>query len=157
MNVVEIIFSPTGGTEKVAHIIGGHWSKSAAIIDLCDSKIDFTRCNIAKDDMVLIAMPSFGGRAPAVAIERLKHIRGNGAKCTLVCVYGNRAYEDTLAEMEDAAKICGFQIIAAIAAVAEHSIISQYASDRPDASDEKQLVNFADQIIAKDGGAVSVP
>ena len=32
-----------------------------------------------------------------------------------------------------------------------------YASDRPYASDEKQLVNFADQIIAKDGGAVSVP
>ena len=28
MNVVEIIFSPTGGTEKVVHIIGGHWSKN---------------------------------------------------------------------------------------------------------------------------------
>ena len=64
MNVVEIIFSPTGGTEKVAHIIGGHWSKNTVKIDLCDSKIDFTSCNIAKDDMVLIAMPSFGGRAP---------------------------------------------------------------------------------------------
>ena len=107
MNVVEIIFSPTGGTEKVAHIIGGHWSKNTVKIDLCDSKIDFTSCNIAKDDMVLIAMPSFGGRAPAVAIERLKQISGNGAKCTLVCVYGNRAYEDTLVEMEDAAKECG--------------------------------------------------
>ena len=103
MNVVEIIFSPTGGTEKVSHIIGGHWSKNTARIDLCDSKIDFTRCNIAKDDMVLIAMPSFGGRAPAVA---------------------------------------------------EHSILSQYASNRPDASDEKQLVNFADQIADKDGCAV---
>ena len=64
MNVVEIIFSPSGGTEKVAHIIGGHWSKNTVKIDLCDSKIDFTSCNIAKDDMVLIAMPSFGGRAP---------------------------------------------------------------------------------------------
>ena len=64
MNVVEIIFSPTGGTEKVAHIIGGHWSKNTVKIDLCDSKIDFTSCNIAKDDMVLIVMPSFGGRAP---------------------------------------------------------------------------------------------
>ena len=157
MNVVEIIFSPTGGTEKVAHIIGGHWSKNTVKIDLCDSKIDFTSCNIAKDDMVLIAMPSFGGRAPAVAIERLKQIRGNGAKCTLVCVYGNRAYEDTLVEMEDAANHCGFQVIAAIAAVAEHSIISQYASNRPDASDEKQLVNFADQIADKDGCAVSIP
>lgn len=64
MNVVEIIFSPTGGTEKVAHIIGGHWSKNTVKIDLCDSKIDFTSCNIAKDDMVLIAMPSFGGLVP---------------------------------------------------------------------------------------------
>lgn len=53
------------------------WKNNGRSIDLCDSKIDFTRCNIAKDDMVLIAMPSFGGRAPAVAIERLKQIRGN--------------------------------------------------------------------------------
>ena len=72
----------------------------------------------------------------------------------LVCVYGNRAYEDTLVEMEDAANHCGFQVVAAIAAVAEHSILSQYASNRPDASDEKQLVNFADQIADKDGCAV---
>lgn len=85
MNVIEILFSPTGGTEKVAHIIGEHWSNNTERIDLCDSKIDFTKCNITKDDMVLIAMPSFGGRAPVVAIERLKQIRGNGAKCTLVC------------------------------------------------------------------------
>ena len=42
MNVVEIVFSPTGGTEKVAHIIGGYWSKNTVRIDLCDSKIDFT-------------------------------------------------------------------------------------------------------------------
>ena len=41
MNVVEIIFSPTGGTEKVVHIIGGHWNENAVKIDLSDSKIDF--------------------------------------------------------------------------------------------------------------------
>lgn len=157
MNVVEIIFSPTGGTEKVTHIIGGHWSENAVKIDLSDSKLDFTKYKIAKEDMVLIAMPSFGGRAPAVAIERLKKITGNGAKCALVCVYGNRAYEDTLVEMEDAAKKSGFQIIAAIAAVAEHSIISKYATNRPDATDEKQLVNFADQIARKTGEIVSIP
>lgn len=157
MNVVEIIFSPTGGTEKVTHIIGGHWSENAEKIDLSDSKLDFTKYKIAKEDMVLIAMPSFGGRAPAVAIKRLKKITGNGAKCALVCVYGNRAYEDTLVEMEDAAKKSGFQIIAAIAAVAEHSIISKYATNRPDATDEKQLVNFADQIARKTGEIVSIP
>ena len=142
MNTVEISFSPTGGTEKVAHIISRQWSESAMKIDLSDSKTDFSRYDINKEDQVLVAMPSFGGRAPSVAIERLKKIAGNGARCTLVCVYGNRAYEDTLAEMEDAAKECGFQVVAAIAAVAQHSIIPQYAANRPDALDEKQLAEF---------------
>ena len=157
MNTVEIIFSPTGGTEKVAHIISRQWSESAVKIDLSDSKTDFSECAINKEDQVLIAMPSFGGRAPAVAIERLKKIKGNGANCTLVCVYGNRAYEDTLAEMEDAAKECGFKVVAAVAAVAQHSIIPQYAANRPDASDEKQLAEFARQISDKTESAASVP
>lgn len=157
MNTVEIIFSPTGGTGKVARIISRQWSESPAIIDLCDVNTDFTKCEITKDDMVLVAVPSFGGQAPAAAIERLKKIAGNGARCTLVCVYGNRAYEDTLAEMEDAAKECGFRVVAAVAAVAQHSIIPQYAASRPDASDEKQLTEFAQQIADKTEAAASVP
>lgn len=157
MNVVEIVFSPTGGTEKVAHILGGHWSETTVKIDLSDAKTDFSQCVINEADQVLIAMPSFGGRAPTVAIERLKQLTGNGAKCTLVCVYGNRAYEDTLVEMEDAAKESGFRVIAAIAAVAEHSIMPQYAAGRPDASDEKQLEQFAEQIAGRAEIAVSIP
>lgn len=156
MNTVEIIFSPTGGTEKVAHIISGCWGGEVEQIDLSDAKADFSKCSIDSADMVLIAMPSFGERAPAVAIERLKQIQGNGAKCTLVCVYGNRAYEDTLVEMEDAARACGFQVIAAIAAVAEHSIVRQYAAGRPDEQDEKELKEFARKILEKSrGGAAS--
>ncbi len=157
MNVVEIVFSPTGGTEKVANIIGKAWSENAVKIDLSDPKTDFTKCEIKKEDMVLIAMPSFGGRAPAEAIARLKQIAGNGANCTLACVYGNRAYEDTIVEMEDAAKESGFRVIAAIAAVAEHSIMPQYAAGRPDASDEAQLEDFAGRILRKDGDVMSVP
>ncbi len=157
MNVVEIIFSPTGGTEKVANIIGKAWSENAVKINLSDPKTDFTKCEIKKEYTVLIAMPSFGGRAPAIAIERPKQINGNGANCTLVCVYGNRAYEDTLVEMEDAAKESGFRVIAAIAAVAEHSIMPQYAANRPDASDEKQLIRFANQISGKDEEVASIP
>lgn len=159
MNIVEIVFSPTGGTLKAAGIISRQWGGDAVKIDLCNAKTDFTGCKIDKEDMVLVAMPSFGGRAPAVAIERLKKIDGNGARCTLVCVYGNRAYEDTLVEMEDAAEECGFRVIAAVAAVAEHSIVSQYAAGRPDASDEKQLADFAGQIMdtLQNTAVISIP
>ena len=90
MNIVEMIFSPTGGTENVAHQISGQWGQNAVKIDLSDAKTDFTQCEISPEDMVLIAMPSFGGRAPAVAIERLKRIKGNGAKCTLPSLHSTR-------------------------------------------------------------------
>ncbi len=90
-----------------------------------------------------------GGRVPAVAVERLGMIHGNGAQAVLVCVYGNRAYEDTLVELEDAAKQAGFQVIAAVAAIAEHSIARQFAAGRPDAQDAAQLSDFAKQIQHK--------
>ncbi len=57
-------------------------------------------------------------------------------------------------EMEDAAKKCGFNVIAA---VAEQSIIPQYAANRPDASDEAQLADFAGRILQKDGAVASIP
>lgn len=157
MKTVQIIFSPTGGTEKVADIISRQWGEKTMTIDLSNPETDFAKYIIDKEDQVLIAMPSFGGRAPAVAIERLRKIAGNGAACTIVCVYGNRAYEDTLAEMEDAAKTCRFRVIAAVAAVAQHSIIPQYGAGRPDASDEEQLTGFALQIADKADSCTSVP
>lgn len=157
MRTVNIIFSPTGGTERVAQIISRHWSSTPETIDLSHAQTDFTSYEITPEDQVLVAMPSFGGRAPAVALERLKQLKGNGAKCTLVCVYGNRAYEDTLVEMEDAARESGFDVIAAIAAIAEHSIVPQYASGRPDATDEAQLRQFADQIAQKASSHPTLP
>lgn len=60
MNVVEIVFSPTGGTERAADIIAKTWSENAVKIDLSNPKADFAKCEIKKEDMVLIAMPSFG-------------------------------------------------------------------------------------------------
>ena len=60
MKTVAIIFSPTGGNEKAAHIISGCWGGEVEQIDLSDAKADFSKCSIDSADMVLIAMPSFG-------------------------------------------------------------------------------------------------
>lgn len=75
--------------------------------------------------------------------------RATAPRAVLVCVYGNRAYEDTLVELEDTAKQAGFQVVAAVAAIAEHSIARQFATGRPDAQDEQTLSDFAKQIQQK--------
>ena len=149
MKLYNIVFSPTGGTKKVADCLTGTLEGNVITVDLTDSKQDFNAVSLAKEDAAVISVPSYGGRVPAVAVERLGMVHGNGAKAVLVCVYGNRAYEDTLVELEDAAKQAGFQVIAAVAAIAEHSIARQFAAGRPDAQDVAQLSHFAKQIQHK--------
>lgn len=149
MKLYDIVFSPTGGTQKVAALLADALDGEVTRVDLTDSKQDFYTISLTQEDTAIIAVPSYGGRVPAVAVERLTRLNGQGARAVLVCVYGNRAYEDTLVELEDAAKQAGFRVIAAVAAVAEHSIARQFAAGRPDAQDAKQLSDFAGQIQAK--------
>lgn len=148
MNYYQLVFSPTGGTKKVADAITVSW-KNVINIDLSDRNLDFDKISIQPDDLVLIAMPSYGGLAPKIALDRLSWITGKSAKCAVVCVYGNRAYEDTLVQMEDAAVKSGFKVIAAVAAIAEHSIAHQYAAGRPDDLDVNELGKFGKQILDK--------
>ena len=149
MEVLQIVFSPTGGTQKVADIITAEWEKPVSGIDLTNPKNDYSALNISQDDLAVIAVPSFGGRVPALAAERLGKINGNQARCVIICVYGNRAYEDTLVEIYDIAEQSNFRVIAAISAIAEHSIMHQYAAGRPDSTDRDELHGFAGKILEK--------
>ncbi len=144
-----LFFSPTGGTEKVAKILCSSLGSEMQRYDLSDR--NFHADHFAPDEsgIAVIAMPSFGGRVPSVAAERLSKIKGNGMPCAVLCVYGNRAYEDTLIEMADLAKACDFRVIAAVATVAQHSIMHQYASGRPDMEDEKRLKETGRKISLK--------
>lgn len=158
MKLYEICFSPTGGTKKAADILAKQLAEEIHSVDLTDSRADFSDISLNKDDTAVIAVPSYGGRVPGPAVQRLSAIKGNGAKAVLVCVYGNRAYEDTLAELQDTAKQAGFHIIAAVAAIAEHSIARQFAAGRPDAQDQACLQQFAEKIQKKlTAGDVSEP
>ena len=149
MKMYEFCFSPTGGTRKVADILTGALADQVVQIDLTDKKTDFGEITLNQEDVAVIAVPSYGGRVPATAVERMAAFQGNGARAVLVCVYGNRAYEDTLAELQDTAKQAGFRVIGAVAAVAEHSIARQFAAGRPDEQDARQLGRFAEQIHDK--------
>lgn len=142
MNYTTMIFSPTGGTQRAVEALTADWGEPARIVDLTDAGMDFSGVALQAEDVAVIAAPSYGGRVPALAAERIRRLRGNGASAVLVCVYGNRAYEDTLVEMEDLAREAGFQVTAAVAAVAEHSIVRRIAAGRPDAEDRAALGDF---------------
>ena len=143
MRHYNIHFSPTGGTKKVANIICGTLEGDFNEIDLC---CNIENTSLVEDDICLVSVPSYGGRVPVTAIERLKNLKGNGAKAVLNCVYGNRAWEDTLTELQDTLEEQGFRCVAALATVAEHSIFRQFATGRPDEKDKAELIEMAGKI-----------
>ena len=148
-----IFFSPTGGTRKVLEMLNPlgievDISKGAGI-------------SLNKDDLAFIALPCYAGRCPDLAIRRLESVNAGGAKAVAVIAYGNRAYEDALLELSDKLAERGFKVLAAVSAIAEHSIIRAIAQDRPDGEDEKILYSFYRKIMEKSGSAdpspVSIP
>lgn len=145
-----IFFSPTYSTEKITEILGKAWQE-----ELCAS-IDISRFQDAekhyefqRDEIVYFGVPSYGGRVPSPAAERFRNMKGNKTPIVLVTAFGNRDYDDTLLELKDLAEEQGFVPVAAVAAVAEHSIMRQYAKGRPDRQDKEELAAFAEKIREK--------
>lgn len=146
MKVFEIYFSPTGGTKKVADLISRQFDYERIELDLLNAIEDFSKFTFSEKDLCIIAVPSFGGRVPTIAMSNIKKLNGNASKVILVATYGNRAYEDVLLELKDTLTTLGFVCIAAIAAVTEHSIMHQFATGRPDLQDKEELIKFSDEI-----------
>ncbi len=148
MNLYQLDFSPTGGTKKAADALCAGFGLPVSRIDLCNSQTNFSSLSFSRQDLCVFGVPSFGGRVPAPAAQRMAAMRGNGALAVLLVAYGNRAFDDTLIEMKDLAQKAGFRCVAAVTAIAEHSIARCYAAGRPDASDAKELKDFGKNILA---------
>ena len=152
MKVHQLIFSPTGGTRRVSeYLTAGIKAEGydGEIVDLCVQPANVMQPHFDENDLAVIAMPVFAGRVPALAIERLRQIASHQVRCVIVAVYGNRAYDDALLELKDIATEQGFRVIAAVGAVAEHSIIREYGQGRPDAADFNTLQAFGVKIAQK--------
>ncbi len=149
-NWTTAVFSPTGGTSKIAAAIAG--ARMGTRIDLC-SPVEPQEMPAGAP--LLAVVPVYGGRIPAIAAQRLLALQGNGNPAIAVVVYGNRAYEDALLELKNVLTEAGHQVIAAAAFIAEHSIIRSIAADRPHADDLARAVEFGAAVEARLNGELT--
>jgi len=158
-NVHSIFFSPTGTTQKTICAISKGTGRSLGqtldiTVGLSDGATQFT-----DDDLVIVGMPVYGGRLPALAVERFKAIEGKNTAVVPIVVYGNRAYGDALLELSDLCTAQGFRIVAAGAFLGEHSFSSAelpIAPGRPDEQDLQSAEQFGSQISQLLGTCESV-
>lgn len=144
--ILNAYFSPTGTTYQVAKAIA-----EGTGCPVSDMDLSVPDCSgaVQAQTVVLASAPVYGGRIPSVALERLSRLQGNGQKAVAIAVYGNREFDDALQELKSALTACGFQVVAAAAFIAEHSIVRSIAAGRPDENDRAIAQRFGAELITK--------
>lgn len=143
-----VYFSATYTTRKIvkeiARTIGGNTIEH----DITCGKKE-AQTNLEGENAVAVfGVPVYAGRVPSLAAEALKTFSGNAMPCVLVCVYGNRDYDDALIELSDIVSGQGFKPVAAGAFIARHCIFPKVATLRPDADDMQKVDDFARKCAA---------
>ncbi len=148
-------FSHTGGTKKAGRILAETLAENVILHSWMRKDAD-----ISGEDsgLALFAVPVFAGRIPAFCAEKIRHLDGHGRKAATLAVYGVRAYDDALLELNQAVKAAGFQVIASGAFIAQHSMVPAVGAGRPDDKDAAELKEFGQKILCKlNSGNVNEP
>ena len=159
MKITAVYFSATYTTKRVVEAVAAGLSNEVTTYDITNDAAA-EEVAIPADEILVVGVPVYAGRVPAMAVEPLRRFRGNNTPAVVVAVYGNRHYDDAVLELHDIVTEQGFCIVSAAAFVAQHSIFPKVGKARPDAADIADIKAFAEksaELAAKGFGAILLP
>ena len=155
-------FSPTGGTLQVVQHIAERVGEALHIeVEYHSYTLPQGREELPvfdADDIVIWATPVYAGRIPNKTLDfvrsALTHSSNNPLKqsCNFsvaLVTFGNRAYDNTLAELVGLMQEGGMQPVGAAAVVARHAFSDTLGAGRPNEEDLTALDRFADHVAEK--------
>ena len=141
MKVTAVYFSPTDNTRRCVEAMARALADEPRLVNVTTYGSQ-PRIEFAADEWLIVGMPVYGGRIPAVARPRIEKLHGEGTRCIIVATYGNRHYDDALLEMADMMRGQGFRVMGAAAVVGRHTY-GDIQVTRPDADDLAACADFA--------------
>lgn len=147
-------FSPTGVTDKVVRTLAEALAEELSLPLVCRS---FTRLgertemlNFGEDELAVVGTPTYAGRVPnKLAPDLREKLRGKGTLAVAAVTFGNRAYENSLAELCALLEEKNFHTVAAGAFPGRHAFTDALGEGRPDWDDKRAIRNFAGQVAEK--------
>lgn len=152
--VVALYYSATGTTDKAVNTIA---EELAAKLRLPLERIEFTKpaermkeYTFTERDLVVVGTPTYAGRMPNKIMPDFREkLKGGGALAVPVVLFGNRGYDNSLAELCAVLEAGGFHTVAAGAFVGRHAFTDELAYGRPGWSDLFEAKAFAKKISDK--------
>lgn len=163
MNITRIwkvFFSPTGNTDKaVTYLAEGLASSLNCPLEGYDFTLPASRevlPTFTASDLVVFGTPVYAGKVPNKLLPFVQSaFQGNGASVIPVVTFGNRSFDNGLAELHDCLENSGFVTMGAAAVASQHAFSDTLAAGRPDEEDKAQLLTLTEQICQKIKNAIS--
>lgn len=159
--VYALYYSATGTTAKVVRTVA---EALAAQLNVPVEERSFTRpgertaVEFTPADFVVVGSPTYAGRLPNKLLPDFQEkLRGNGALAAPIVLFGNRSYDNSLAELTALVTENGFHAVAAGAFVGRHAFTDALAYGRPAWSDCAEARSFAGRIAEKVRAARGIP
>lgn len=136
-------FSPTEGTKHAVSALAEYLTQNPQYLDLTRRKFRKAKRYFSEKELLVAAAPVYGGQLPRIEGGLFSNLRGKNTPCIIMAAYGNRHYEDTLAQMKEILTKQGFVCIGAVAPVIPHIYSEKLGEGRPDEADREVLRRFA--------------
>ena len=152
--VCVLYFSATGNTEKTAGIIGEalaeHWDVPLVRIPFVTPVERAKEHSFTETDFAVIGAPTYAGKLPNKILPDFRRaLHGSRTPAAAVVTFGNRSYDNALAELCAVLKENGFRVTAGGAFVGRHAFTDALAEGRPDENDVQEMLSFAAAIADK--------
>ncbi|MFR0769687.1 MAG: flavodoxin family protein [Dysosmobacter sp.] len=140
--VCALYFSATGNTEKtvaafaetLAEQLGVPWER-LPFTKPAERERDYV---FADTDLVVVGTPTYAESCLTRSCRTSRaRLHGNGALAAAIVTFGNRSYDNALAELCAVLEGDGFHTVAGGAFVGRHAFTDKLAEDRPDWDDRK--------------------
>lgn len=159
--VQALYYSATGVTDRVIHTLA---EVLAQELGLPLSYHGFTKpaeraveLAFGPEDLVVVGSPTYAGKVPNKILPDFQRLQGGGALAVPIVTFGNRAYDNSLAELCAVLEAGGFHTVAGGAFVGRHAFTDQLGEGRPDFDDRRELEQFARDIARKVRSLTEIP
>lgn len=145
---ITFIFPPCSSTYDTTYAFCRAISQNAAIeVNLTDRETEVPE--IPAGAVAVVAAPVYAGRIPTPMAEKLARAHLQGVKVVTFAVYGGRAYEDALIELNDLCEKAEATVLASAATIAAHVFVPDLERGRPDENDFAEIRDFGRRVCEK--------
>ena len=147
-------FSPTGNTKRIVCQAASEAARLFQVpcraISLDLPKEREAVHTFTAGDLVIAGGPTYAGKLPNKILPAYQEkLVGQGALAMAFMTYGNRSFDNSLAELCAVLDGNGFRTVAAGAFVGTHAFSDALAPNRPDEADLDLVVRLTDMAVSK--------